>query len=97
LAVAIIAISLPLALRKVPPNPLYGFRTRKTMSDPHTWYEANHLGGIALIVASVAALIGWALLMLLLDRSTAAVYSTFVCVAAIAMGAVVSLVQISKL
>jgi hypothetical protein len=34
-------VSLPLILRKVPRNPVYGYRTRATMSDDNIWYEAN--------------------------------------------------------
>lgn len=49
-------ISLPLVARKMPPNYWYGFRTRKTLSDPTIWYEANYLGGLNLLYASIAAL-----------------------------------------
>jgi uncharacterized membrane protein len=38
-------ISIPLIMRKVPPNSFYGCRTRKTLSDPKIWYEANHISG----------------------------------------------------
>ena len=57
LAVFNIAISVPLILRKVPPNLLYGFRTRKTMSDPRIWYAANALGGKNLVVASMVTIL----------------------------------------
>src|SRR5262245_39900795 len=55
----IAAVSVPMILRKVPPNPAYGFRTRLTMSSPEIWYPANAFAGWALLVAaaiSVAAL-----------------------------------------
>lgn len=39
------AISIPLIRRKIPPNYFYGCRTRKTLSDPKIWYEANHISG----------------------------------------------------
>ena len=54
---ALIAIvAIPLILRQVPPNGLYGFRTPKTLSSPEIWYEANRMSGIYLFWASVAAM-----------------------------------------
>ena len=54
------AVSLPLLLRRVPPNRVYGFRTPTTLRDPDIWYPANAHFGLRLIVASVcsAALFG---------------------------------------
>ena len=38
-------ISIPLILRLVPRNPLYGFRTCATLRDDALWYKANaHFG-----------------------------------------------------
>jgi uncharacterized membrane protein len=45
------AASIPMILGKVPPNRLYGFRTRKTLSSPDIWYKANEYGGKLLAVA----------------------------------------------
>lgn len=44
-------ISVPLILERVPPNNVYGFRTRKTLSDPKIWYAANRASGHHLLVA----------------------------------------------
>jgi uncharacterized membrane protein len=45
-------------LKLVPPNRLYGFRTRKTLSSPDIWYPANVFSGYALMLAAaVTALI----------------------------------------
>ncbi len=41
----LMGISIPLIMRKVPPNSFYGCRTRKTLSHPKIWYEANHISG----------------------------------------------------
>jgi len=51
-AVLMALIALPLALRKVPRNRIYGVRTRRTLADDTVWYEANAYGGRALLVAS---------------------------------------------
>jgi hypothetical protein len=45
-------IALPLALRKVRPNPVYGFRTRSTLADEALWYEVNARFGAVQLVAS---------------------------------------------
>jgi uncharacterized membrane protein len=48
-------------LRRVPPNPLYGFRVPSTLKDPVLWYAANRyagwrlaLTGILTVIASIA-------------------------------------------
>ena len=54
----IFVLCIPLVLKLVPPNWLYGFRTRKTLSSPDIWYPANVFAGYALMVATaVTALI----------------------------------------
>lgn len=41
IALIMIGMSVPFLLSKVPPNNLYGFRTKHTMSNPKVWYSAN--------------------------------------------------------
>jgi len=52
-----IVLSLPLIYQKVPPNHLYGFRVRKTLSNPHIWYAANRVAGIDLFMAGMLILL----------------------------------------
>jgi uncharacterized membrane protein len=59
--VLVAAVSIPLMLRLIPPNAVYGVRTRRTMSDSATWFAVNAFGGKAL---AIAAGIGALLLML---------------------------------
>ena len=47
--------SLPLALRMVPPNPVYGFRTRFTRSSREVWFDANAFAGRAMLAASIVS------------------------------------------
>jgi hypothetical protein len=55
-----VLLSIPLLLRKVRRNPIYGFRTRATLSDEFVWYEANAHFGLRFIVMSViSALATW--------------------------------------
>ena len=55
------AIGVPLALKLVPPNPVYGVRTSKTRSRREVWYASNRSAGINMaiagIVIAVAALV----------------------------------------
>ena len=48
-----IGLSIPLVLRRVPPNSLYGCRTTKTLSDPKIWYEVNHVSGKDFLVSGL--------------------------------------------
>ena len=47
--------ALPLALRWVPPNRFYGFKTKFTLSDPAVWYAANAFMGRAMVAASIVS------------------------------------------
>jgi hypothetical protein len=56
-----VGLSVPLLLKKIPPNMWYGFRTRLTLGDPEIWYPVNAYGARWLLwigVATVAAGLG---------------------------------------
>jgi uncharacterized membrane protein len=46
-----IGLGIPLIQNRIPPNPYYGFRTKKSLSDSKIWYEINHISGIDLFIA----------------------------------------------
>jgi uncharacterized membrane protein len=49
----IIAVaSLPLILSVVPPNRIYGFRTRQTLANRELWFRANRFAGCGFFIAS---------------------------------------------
>ena len=48
-------MSIPLVLRLVPPNGIYGFRTSATHSSPAVWYSANAFMGWALLIAAIVS------------------------------------------
>ena len=51
-------IAIPLILRKVPRNVVYGFRTRSTLENDFIWYEANaYFGRLFLISSFISALL----------------------------------------
>ena len=70
----LIGISIPLIMRKVPPNSFYGCRTRKTLSNPRIWYEANHTAGIDFCIAGAVVLFS-SLAMLVLGQKADANYA----------------------
>lgn len=64
-SLVLILVAIPLALRKVRPNVVYGYRTRATLSNEDVWYEANAHFGRGLIIASLCgATASWALYVL---------------------------------
>ena len=54
--------AIPLILRTIPRNGVYGFRTPKTLSSDEIWYDANAYFGRAFFIASLTT----AILMLIL-------------------------------
>ena len=55
-------LAIPMIMGLIGPNPFYGFRTRKSMSNREVWYEINAYSGWwlladGLIVALVAAVV----------------------------------------
>jgi uncharacterized membrane protein len=51
------ALSIPLILRRIPPNGLYGFRIPQTMEDPEIWYKVNAYSGKRLLVTGIGTVI----------------------------------------
>jgi hypothetical protein len=47
---------MPLALGVIPPNRVYGVRTRGTLADAGRWYAVNRVGGWCLLAASLCYL-----------------------------------------
>ena len=47
------AISVPLILGKIGPNPLCGFRVKKTLEDPAVWYPVNAYAAKRLLVVGL--------------------------------------------
>ena len=65
--VLLVALALPLVLRRVPPNPLYGLRVPATFRDESVWYDANAASGrdllayaaVIFLVALLLPAAGW--------------------------------------
>ena len=52
------ALSVPLILRRIPPNPWYGFRVQQTLNHPDVWYAANAYAGWRLFWTGIATIVG---------------------------------------
>jgi hypothetical protein len=59
------AVAAPLMLRRVPPNPLYGFRVPKTLNNPNVWYEINAYSGTHLFWIGLGTIVFTAALSLI--------------------------------
>jgi uncharacterized membrane protein len=87
----LIAFSLPLLFKKIPPNSFYGFRTPQTMRDPRVWYVVNCYSAKWLIGASVSILIA-AVLFYFIPGISVDAYALG-CLAVFAVVFIVGLVQ----
>ena len=45
-------LSVPLILKLVPPNGLYGIRTARALSDSTIWFALNAFGGWCILIAA---------------------------------------------
>jgi len=61
-------ISLPLIALKVKPNKWYGYRTKRTLSNPRIWYAANKAMGFDMLLAGLMIAFS-ALMIILFGRS----------------------------
>ena len=51
---ATVLFAIPLILRRIPPNPLYGLRIPATYKDEQVWYDANAATGRDMAIFGVA-------------------------------------------
>ena len=82
LGLLMVILAVPMILGKVSPNSVYGFRTKKTKSDPEIWYPANAYAGKWLltwgvVMIVVAILLPW-LLPNLNEDSYAALFTIII-------------------
>ena len=57
IALLLAGLSVPLILRKVPMNHLYGVRFPQSFKSDEAWYEINEFGGKALLISTVPILL----------------------------------------
>jgi uncharacterized membrane protein len=57
LGAVLAVLAVPLMLRRVPPNPLYGLRVPATFRDAQVWYDANAASGRDLLVLGIVLIV----------------------------------------
>jgi hypothetical protein len=58
-------LGLPLWRQSIPPNSLYGFRTKKTKQTPEIWYDVNKYTGKQLFIFGCLLLLSAAIIFFL--------------------------------
>jgi uncharacterized membrane protein len=48
-----VAIGIPMVMKLIPPNSIYGYRTPRTLNDETVWYTVNANTGLAFIICGV--------------------------------------------
>jgi len=92
-----IALALPMAMKKVPPNWIYGFRTPKTMSSPEIWYASNRKAGINMMFAGALALAIWAVVKAIAGAQKAGLVGPAVVMLLLIGSLILSLVQLRRM
>jgi uncharacterized membrane protein len=62
-------LSIPMILKKIPPNGLYGFRVPATVNNPAIWYDVNTYAGWRLLIVGLGTAIGSIVLFYTVDTS----------------------------
>jgi uncharacterized membrane protein len=68
--ILLVAVAIPLWLRRIPPNHFYGARFRSTLADDAVWYEINERAGRNLVGIGCGYLLFLALAVNFGDRSS---------------------------
>ena len=97
LVVMLMAAAVPLAMRKVPVNRFYGFRTPKTRSSPEIWFRANEKAGVNLLAAGAFTLAAWAAIRLMSGAATYHALAAPVMATAFVVCLAVSFVQLQRM
>jgi uncharacterized membrane protein len=89
-----VAAGVPLWMRKVPPNPIYGLRIPATEENLDVWYEANaYLGRDLVVVGAGSLVVTIALAFTPLDPPTVKLASGIVGVVGVLVAAVRGIVK----
>lgn len=57
--------AIPLILEKIGPNPVYGFKTKKTFSSKEIWFKVNKYLGKVLLVTGIIIIIFGAIFLII--------------------------------
>ncbi len=84
-------LSIPLILGKIGPNPWYGFRVERTLSDPAVWYAVNAYSAKWLLAVGIVNIVS-AVVLYFVPEIDVAVYASS-CGAIAVIGLVLGLIQ----
>lgn len=79
---------IPLILKLVPPNEIYGVRTQRALSRKETWYEVNRFAGYAMVAVAACMVLALGLWSNTLLRPVWAQFGLFAVLVAVAIGSV---------
>jgi uncharacterized membrane protein len=97
LPLLMILVSVPMVMRRVPPNGIYGFRTPKTLSNPQIWYEANRRAGVNLIVGAILTMLLCCAVVWVFGAAKAGMLVPLVLLLTVLGSTAVSLLQLRKM
>jgi uncharacterized membrane protein len=60
-----VGLAIPMVLKKIPPNPFYGWRTPKAYHSEAIWYEINRYSGRDILVLGVIQFVFTGLMLVL--------------------------------
>ena len=80
---------IPLIVKLVPPNEVFGVRTQRTLSHKHLWYEVNRFAGYAMVAVAVCMLLALTLWSNTLLRPVWLQFAVFALLVALAIGGIV--------
>ena len=82
-------LSIPMILKRIKPNGLYGFRVKQTLENPDIWYPVNSYSGKWLLATGIfqicAAIMLYFIPAISLDQYSLAVLGIFVLAFAIGL------------
>src|SRR3954452_20064527 len=87
----LVGLSIPLIMGQIGPNPWYGFRVRRTLSDPAVWYAVNAYSAKWLLAVGIVNIVS-AVVLYFVPEIDVAIYASCCGVIAVA-GLAVGLVQ----
>ena len=87
----LVGLAIPLIMGKIGQNPWYGFRVRRTLSDPVVWYAVNAYSAKWLLAVGIVNVVAAVVLYYVPDIDVA-VYASSCGVIAVA-GIIVALIQ----
>lgn len=92
-------LAIPMILRKIKPNPFYGFRVPKAINNPEIWYEINAYSGYWFFATGLVSAVMAAVVYVLpgLDNASSSLIQAGVVFALLTIGIVMSFRRLSRM